>query len=110
MFAQSESLALIVRTDIDSIRALILNRESLIGKTSHHLPVFNHERNLVGADLEYCLCSSADITESCVEEASVVNSELSHQRVVRDHLGCEPWRYLHRFARSKNVEIGWIKY
>ena len=110
VFAQPKSLALIARTNLLAIKALRSNRESLVSETAHDLPVFNRERNFVGADFEYCLCSSTDITESWVEETSVVDSELSNQCVVRDHLSREPRWHLHRFARSKNVEICWVKY
>ena len=108
--AQPKSLALIARTNLLAIKALRLNHESLVSETADDLPVFNHERNFVGADFEYCLCSSTDIPESWVEEASVVDSELSNLCVVRDHLGREPRWHLHRFARSKNVESCWVQY
>ena len=51
VFAQSQPLALIVRTDLCSVKALGLDRESFVGKTSHYLSVFDRERNLIGADL-----------------------------------------------------------
>ena len=95
MLAQPKSLALITGIDIHAVKTFRLNRESLVSETAHDLSVFNHERHFVGTNFEYCLGSPADITESWVEETGVVDSELSDQCIVRDHLGREPGWHSH---------------
>src|SRR5690348_7244133 len=50
------------------------------------------------------------VSEAWIEKAGVMDAELAHRRIERNHFSGVMWRNSHALLGSQNVELLWVEY
>src|SRR4051812_1257282 len=112
MLRKLQLLALVVRGADPAVETVRLLDQTLISEPPYHLPVFEDEWHLVTPHFQHGPATGIAAlgeAEARVEKARVVDPELAHQWIDRDHFGSVARRYVQALLGSENVEFVWIE-
>src|SRR5215471_4435528 len=108
MLRQLQALCLIVRPDARAIERLRPCQHILVDQAPDDLAVLQDERHLTRAHFQHrarAVSAGPCIAEARIEEARIVHTELTYQRIERHHLGGVVGRHLHGFLGGEDVEL-----
>src|SRR6266852_619164 len=108
MLRELEPLRLVVRAEALAVERCGPLQHSFIDQAADNLSVLQNEGYFARAYFENRPCTAPagrDMAEPGIEEAGIVHTELSDQRIERHHLSGVVRRHLHGLFRGQDVEL-----